>query len=518
MAKNGGNSDTRVSGKAAGLIIGLLLILVIGVFGFFAFLLLNPSNGGAAAASNQVAMQGQQVQTSSQDIQEVTAAYDNLDEIDTISINGVFAYNKSGQNETLMIVDNYKFAVLFAMPDGPPNSYLAFYGIVSERDGTYSVEDATLSGARIIDREAGTVEITEAEDPVSGFSVTLDLSQDGNALTAIDLDDSETVFYRLPANESEIFLIIVRKLHGLSPGGQVISAPDATITHANWTTVRNIISIPSSWSYDDTWTDIEIFGDGDGGYIYMVAGWLNDGYQWLVDVSISQWDFLFNDGNRGIKLEAQDDSYWWVNGDLFVFLYPSASFVNNEDIITDVARTLTEANLPAMSQEETAVAAVPPAITADALYGPMLISHCPCGTLLGYEFFLLEGWRFTCESRENCGIYTRRNIVRADNNALRLSINEIQFWEEFTAQDYVNAAHRDSNTRTTTRQGNAGATVHEHVLLSVVTHNYPSSYDIHLGDRLLNIVNFVVGYFPLPEYRIISDSHEMINSIVFTSR
>jgi hypothetical protein len=123
------------------------------------------------------------------------------------------------------------------------------------------------------------------------------------------------------------------------------------VADTGWVNVRNMLSIPPDWTYDDTKTDIEVSGFGGVDEITLIAGWWNPGYyEWLEENNLSQKDFLFDDGNLGDLFEM-DGSYIWINGGMYLsFGSPELPggyyyiYSDNIEIITSIAKTLTDPN------------------------------------------------------------------------------------------------------------------------------------------------------------------------------
>ena len=113
----------------------------------------------------------------------------------------------------------------------------------------------------------------------------------------------------------------------------------------DWVNARNLISIPPTWSYDDSRVDIQIFGDGaDGRLILMFAGWLSPetDINWFLEDSLYAWEFQFVDGNRGVMMEKYE-SFFWINGEAFLSFWFGDDFnhfYDNSEIIVYIASTL----------------------------------------------------------------------------------------------------------------------------------------------------------------------------------
>ena len=115
-----------------------------------------------------------------------------------------------------------------------------------------------------------------------------------------------------------------------------------------------LISIPPTWEYELWGTDTLITGEGIGGTIGIGSGWLNDGSDWLIENSLSQHEFLFDDGNVGYVILTASE-IWWINGDSFLSFWHNDDwdfFYANEQIITAIAQTCIFASHPAMESHD----------------------------------------------------------------------------------------------------------------------------------------------------------------------
>jgi len=124
-----------------------------------------------------------------------------------------------------------------------------------------------------------------------------------------------------------------------APGHQTVDLPE------DWINIGGMASIPSIWHYE-MHRGVEIYGVGVGGGLFMHAFWLSqDDYEYIMSQAIMPPDnFHFDDGNVGTIVHTPN-SIVWINGWLsIIFDHPThddrAHFIDNEELITAVARTL----------------------------------------------------------------------------------------------------------------------------------------------------------------------------------
>ena len=118
-----------------------------------------------------------------------------------------------------------------------------------------------------------------------------------------------------------------------------------------WITVRDMLSIPPDWTYNDAGTDVEVSGFGGADDLILIVGRWNPGYyERLEENNLSREEFLFDDGNWGDLFEM-NGAYVWVNGDMYLtFGSPDLPggyyyiYFDNIEIITSIAKTLTDPN------------------------------------------------------------------------------------------------------------------------------------------------------------------------------
>jgi hypothetical protein len=108
-----------------------------------------------------------------------------------------------------------------------------------------------------------------------------------------------------------------------------------------------MISFPQTWDYavDDFFGDVDFWGPGVGGTLYMAA-WaimVGDPYM-IVDEALDILDFLFDDGHMGYILEFPESVTWIrMDSDYALSHYFGDDwdlFLDNMDLLFDIARTL----------------------------------------------------------------------------------------------------------------------------------------------------------------------------------
>jgi len=124
---------------------------------------------------------------------------------------------------------------------------------------------------------------------------------------------------------------------------RIMTSDGTTIENTDdWISVQNI-RIPRTWILEDIGLRgaYEVFNVDRT--ISMQVEWLRErDYEYLMASGTAQ-EFLFDDGNIGVMLVSEGRAYW-INQNMYILSWNevnSSVFVENEDLIFKIARTLT---------------------------------------------------------------------------------------------------------------------------------------------------------------------------------
>jgi len=80
-------------------------------------------------------------------------------------------------------------------------------------------------------------------------------------------------------------------------------------TPSNWQDAGDV-QIPPDWNVDDSMDATVVFGMVGGQEIELVANWIEEDFQWLVDSANTSSHFTFADGMVGYRLDFPEEIMW----------------------------------------------------------------------------------------------------------------------------------------------------------------------------------------------------------------
>ena len=138
-----------------------------------------------------------------------------------------------------------------------------------------------------------------------------------------DISDSIGIVITLPISQQGV------ASHGADTGG--------------WQDAGEVL-IPPDWHIDDSMDSLVVFGMVGGQEIELVANWIEEDFQWLVESATSSSQFTFDVGGDGYRLEFPEE-IMWINPHAhraLVFRHRGQTGLRDSarDITNEIARTL----------------------------------------------------------------------------------------------------------------------------------------------------------------------------------